>query len=212
MNTISKYILNTDYIHFDTFFIDDELVDLIKANYTRIECVNDIISEINKYSSELVLVSNLAMLLQNVINGDIFNKEIINEMFNSLYSSHLQLPEFQRRLYKEKSNNPINAIYKITCTENESIYIGSTSDFLKRKIMHQYCLKARCHHNKNLMADYLKYGADKFIYEIMHKADSDINRDELYLLEQIYIDKYDPEYNIIKEGVAYGSRKYKTKK
>lgn len=99
-----------------------------------------------------------------------------------------------------KSENPIECIYMIRNIDTEHIYIGSTNDFERRKAIHLFTLKSGLHHNRKLQSDYDNYGLEVFTFEILHvpKKDKDYNRDSLYLLEQIWIDKYAPEYNIQK--------------
>ena len=211
MKTINEYVGSNDYINTKRFFIDEELKELMKLNYSRQDCISEICEHIKIYCDlgQYDVVLNLGYILNEAINGTVFNREIINEMFNKSTPFSFEFEEFKIRVYREKTLKPKNVIYKITCSVNSKIYIGSSSDFLKRKIIHRYCLKFNMHHNKYLQADYNQFGEECFTYEIMHECDKNIERDELYLLEQIYVDKYNPEYNILRDKIAFSGKKSK---
>lgn len=94
----------------------------------------------------------------------------------------------------------ISCIYKIKNIENSKIYIGSTKDFKKRKSIHLRRLKLNKHHNIHLQRSYNK-NPNKFIFEIIERCS--IN--ELFIKEQEWIDRLNPEYNI---GAVGGGDNY----
>lgn len=88
----------------------------------------------------------------------------------------------------------ISGIYKITSLVNSKIYIGSAVNFKSRKSSHFNCLKNFSHPNKYLQASYDKYGKENFKFEII----SECPKEYLIKMEQWFIDKLKPEYNICK--------------
>lgn len=77
-------------------------------------------------------------------------------------------------------------IYKITCVNNNKIYIGQTTNFEARKRSHLYELKGKRHFNRILQNCYNKYGAASLTFEFILECKSD----ELTIFEQITLDKY----------------------
>ena len=53
-------------------------------------------------------------------------------------------------------------IYEINNTKNKKRYIGSTSQWKRRKYEHKYLLEQGEHGNKHLQNAWNKYGADVF--------------------------------------------------
>lgn len=107
------------------------------------------------------------------------------------------------KIYKEKLKEILSAkypkgggVYKITCLINNKIYIGSTNCFNKRFSIHLLELKFDCHHNHKIQSDYNTHGKDNFKFERIVPMGKRPNRDRLYDVEQEYIDKLNPEYNI----------------
>lgn len=58
-------------------------------------------------------------------------------------------------------------IYKITCTANNKIYLGSTKNLCIRCRDHFNKLKQNKHHNPKLQAAFNKYGPDTFTFEVL---------------------------------------------
>lgn len=85
-----------------------------------------------------------------------------------------------------------SGIYKITCTPNSKIYIGSSKNIKARILRHFSMLRGDRHPNINLQASFNKYGADKFICEHIIYC----SEDNLLLYEQIAIDGIKPEFNV----------------
>lgn len=87
----------------------------------------------------------------------------------------------------------ISGIYLIINTENGKIYIGSAADIIKRWDWHTRALSKGSHHNILLQRAYDKYG-DVFHFCIVEQC----SVDNLYKIEQIWIDNCSPDYNIYK--------------
>ena len=81
--------------------------------------------------------------------------------------------------------------YKIEL--NGKCYVGSSINLHKRQVEHYWRLKKGIHPNKHLQNAYNKYGAEKLVYSILEVTE---NAGEVVAIEQKYIDKLNPEYNI----------------
>jgi len=85
----------------------------------------------------------------------------------------------------------------IKCLTNNKIYIGGTKLFSLRRGVHFSSLKRNKHHNRYLQDDFIKFGENNFIFDIISVE----HRDNLSKAEQYWIDFYsscDPAlgYNI----------------
>lgn len=80
-----------------------------------------------------------------------------------------------------------SGIYKITCTANGKVYIGSAVDFGNRKRQHFHALRHNKHKNKHLQNAYNKYGEASFIFRVVEYC----SPETLIEREQYYIDLYD---------------------
>lgn len=87
-----------------------------------------------------------------------------------------------------------SGIYQIRNIINNKLYIGSSSNFLRRQATHFKSLAANKHHSKYLQRSYNKYGKSNFKFEIIAKSP----REKHYLLklEQFFLDKLKPTYNM----------------
>lgn len=83
----------------------------------------------------------------------------------------------------------MNAIYEIVNIINNKKYIGSTKNVESRIKNHFYLLENNKHKNKHLQYSYNKYGKENFRFRVL-KEFKNISREELFDMEQIYIDKY----------------------
>jgi group I intron endonuclease len=84
-------------------------------------------------------------------------------------------------------------IYKITSSiKPERIYIGSAVDINIRWKKHLSNLRLNKHHSKKLQNHFNKYGEYDFQFSILFEC----NESELICNEQIYIDKFNPWFNI----------------
>src|SRR5258707_13712753 len=60
-----------------------------------------------------------------------------------------------------------SGIYKITCTANKRIYIGSAVNLRQRRSEHFSGLQHSTHHNPILQNAWNKYGPDAFTFEVL---------------------------------------------
>lgn len=60
-----------------------------------------------------------------------------------------------------------SGVYKITCTANKKIYVGSTTNLRKRQKQHFDKLRINKHDNPILQAAWNKYGENTFVYEVI---------------------------------------------
>lgn len=81
-------------------------------------------------------------------------------------------------------------IYTIKNLKNNKLYIGSSVEIEKRIRTHFVNLIKNNHSNLKLQNSYNKYGKENFIFEILETFD-EIERDDLFTIEQKYIDSYD---------------------
>lgn len=95
-----------------------------------------------------------------------------------------------------------SGIYRITCTANNKIYIGSTSNLYKRQHDHFADMKRGAHGNRHLQAAWNKYGGDTFTFEVLEYVMpwSRIDR------EQYWLDLLKPYNNAIGFNVAIRAR------
>jgi group I intron endonuclease len=104
----------------------------------------------------------------------------------------------------------MNAVYRIVNRINGKFYVGSSSEYEKRKRSHLRLLRKGTHHNKPIQEDFDKHGEDNFYFEVLEKYDV-INRDDLFEVEQEYITNSDKEllYNLYENafGMSYKGEK-----
>lgn len=63
-------------------------------------------------------------------------------------------------------------IYKITCTANGKIYIGSSNNPARRWIEHKSNLRTNKHHNSYLQRAWNKYGESSFCFEVLELVEA----------------------------------------
>lgn len=80
------------------------------------------------------------------------------------------------------NNNTKSGVYKIVCSENGKVYIGSSKNIDKRWKEHKWLLKNNRHGNKKLQAAFDLYGMDSFTHEIVEIVleESRLNEVELF--------------------------------
>src|SRR5882672_2177665 len=78
-------------------------------------------------------------------------------------------------------------IYKITCTNNGYVYIGSSCEIDVRLVHHKSDLNLGYHRNVFLQNCYNKYGKDSFLYEVIQPV---INVENLLEIEEKWISIY----------------------
>lgn len=87
----------------------------------------------------------------------------------------------------------VQAVYLIRNTSNGKGYIGSTSDYYRRRCAHLSTLRKNRHHSILLQRAFNKHGEATFEFSILEKVD---NFDSLIIREQKYLDFFHPIYNI----------------
>lgn len=94
-----------------------------------------------------------------------------------------------------------SCIYKITCTANNKIYVGSTISFQKRVKDHRNDLKAGRHSSDYMQKCYNKYGESVFEIEILESFGRIIPfksidyKEVLLKKEEYYINLLHPDFN-----------------
>lgn len=81
-----------------------------------------------------------------------------------------------------------NVIYQIKNKINDKSYIGSSCRFTERKNTHLASLRKNKHDNRLLQNSWNKYGEQNFEFIILKEFEN-ISRDELYLIENEYVQK-----------------------
>lgn len=76
-----------------------------------------------------------------------------------------------------------SGIYAIVNIEKGKVYIGATSSIRTRALLHESQLRNGCHGNKNLSQDI----GDKLDFLILCKTNKSISKDELLILEKLYM-------------------------
>lgn len=84
-------------------------------------------------------------------------------------------------------------IYKIENLINHKVYIGLTNNIARRRIRHFTDLKCNRHDNHFLQKEYNIYGKENFSFNI--EFEGDVTSNEISILEQEYIKKYDSYRN-----------------
>ena len=104
----------------------------------------------------------------------------------------------RKELNREYQERPRPAgVFQVKNTVNGKVLLGSSLNLDGALNGHQFMLKIGSHRNKELLADWNEYGADKFVFEILEEVrvrdDPNFNLgDELTLLEMIWLEKIQP--------------------
>ena len=80
-------------------------------------------------------------------------------------------------------------IYKITNTNNNRYYIGSSINIRKRWLEHKRLLRQNKHDNDFLQKSWNKHGEDSFVFEVLEFVEE---ASELIIREQYYLDMIKP--------------------
>jgi group I intron endonuclease len=101
-----------------------------------------------------------------------------------------------------------SGIYKITCTANKRIYIGSAANLRQRKNLHAHELRQNKHGNRHLQRAWNKYGEQAFTFEVLEL----VLPISLTAREQYWINKLKPfgrkGFNILTEAGSNLGRKF----
>ena len=99
----------------------------------------------------------------------------------------------------EETKQPIIGVYKISNLVSDRYYIGYSKNINKRFCVHRCKIKNSCHDNIFLQRAYNLDGEDKFIYEIIHRCNTEKEAKEIelqYLTDLSIRDKlYNLNYN-----------------
>ncbi len=100
-----------------------------------------------------------------------------------------------KREYKERTKPA--GVFQIKNTANGKVLLGSSLNLEGPLNAAKFMLKFGNHRNAALQKEWNKYGADKFVFEILDvvkmKDDPNFNlEDELTLMEQIWLEKLQP--------------------
>lgn len=101
------------------------------------------------------------------------------------------------------------SIYQILNNVNGKFYIGSTTNFSRRRTNHLWHLKKGTHSSRKLQNSYNKYGEDKFIFLNLEIFDY-LTKEDILKKEQEYINNLKPYYNIsLTAGSCLGVKRTK---
>lgn len=101
-------------------------------------------------------------------------------------------------------------VYRITCTGNSQIYIGSSVNIKERWQQHLALLRRNRHSSTYLQNSYNKYGEDSFKFEVLVRL-IEFNEEVLRDLEWYYIKKYQPAFNTITPLICNRTDEWKEK-
>lgn len=95
-----------------------------------------------------------------------------------------------------------SGIYIIINLVNRKFYVGSAIDFNRRWYSHKHALRANKHANLHVQNAWNEYGEGNFEFKTIEDV---LDKSQLIVREQHYLDALSPEYNICKVA-GYGSR------
>jgi len=113
-------------------------------------------------------------------------EEIENDNTNSIFSG-----------FKCKAGSNLTGAYVLTHTESGKVYIGSTSDFNKRRSSHIGHLKANIHGNRNLQECYNTSPHFHFKFYLTGRTNDTEARQKAFDLEQEMLDHYSGTNNLL---------------
>jgi group I intron endonuclease len=90
------------------------------------------------------------------------------------------------------TRNPLRtvaSVYRIVCTVDNRLYIGSSGRTARRFSDHRSKLNRNCHENPNLQASWNEHGDSAHSFELVELVD---DVEQLAAREQSWIDKYAP--------------------
>lgn len=79
-----------------------------------------------------------------------------------------------------------SGIYRITCTANGKVYIGSAQNLRKRWTQHRGLLDNNAHYNGHLQNSWNKHGSEAFTWDVVEYVEDE----RLIEREQHYLDLY----------------------
>lgn len=104
--------------------------------------------------------------------------------------------EFHAKTKAEEQEPIYHAIYALTNSQANKVYIGSSNNPKQRSIQHSSGLRTGKHHVPEINADVTKYGLGSFEFSILCAFPSDTDSDVKYAIERLYISNWKGEmYN-----------------
>jgi len=99
------------------------------------------------------------------------------------------------REYKERIKP--SGVFQVKNIVNDKVLLGSSLNLDGSLNKHKFMLKIGSHTNKALQKDWDEFGSEKFVFEVLEEVkvlDSpNFNlKDELTLLEEIWLEKFQP--------------------
>src|SRR5690348_11848083 len=82
-------------------------------------------------------------------------------------------------------------VYAIRNTENNKIYIGSSTNIRARAKAHVKALAGKSHHAIALQRAWNKYGAESFVFEVLEECEPT----QTFTREQFWLDSKEWHYN-----------------
>jgi group I intron endonuclease len=104
----------------------------------------------------------------------------------------------RKELNQEYLERPKPAgVFQVKNTANGKVLLGSSLNLEGALNGHKFTLKIGSHRNKALQEDWNRYGAEKFVFEILEvvqvRDDPNFNlSDELILIEMMWLEKLQP--------------------
>jgi group I intron endonuclease len=84
-------------------------------------------------------------------------------------------------------------VYAIHNRINQKCYVGSTSNFVKRWILHRHLLRMNKHHSPHLQHAWNKYGEDAFTFLRLQVVE---DTNQMLAIEQVFLSTLKPAYNV----------------
>lgn len=75
----------------------------------------------------------------------------------------------------------MQVIYKIINLKTKKFYLGSTTNFKKRKARHLYDLRRKTHHSLYLQRSFDKYGENNFLFEVVQECTNCLEEEQSFL-------------------------------
>jgi len=93
----------------------------------------------------------------------------------------------------------VSGVYQIKNRVNGKIYIGSSVNVQNRVSVHRGRLRKGIHGNPHLQNAWNKYGEYAFEFSLLEEVSV---RENAVVIEQWYLDNFNPDYNVVKRAEA----------
>lgn len=118
-------------------------------------------------------------------------KHCLKLLGDKLPTKYTQLIDMFGRMRGYSKPPSSKVIYMIRNCKNGKMYIGQTESLVKRKQKHSSDLNNFSHENQDMQLDYIFYGSESFIFEIIEFLNND---DNLLEREKFWIKYFDTEW------------------